>query len=138
LGRIAGIDYGTARIGIALSDERQIIASALGCLAAKKTFNETVQVIQTELSKHLPLEQIVIGLPLLLNGKDGTMAVQVRQLSEALKSFFSIPIVLWDERLTTLQVERFLKEQKVNRKKRSKIIDALAAQTILQNYLDSK
>ncbi len=127
-----------ARIGIALSDERQIIATAKDCFQAKKNFNETVKSLKVELEKHAPFERIVIGLPLLLNGKDGQMASQVRQLSEALKAVFNVPVILWDERLTTLQVERFLKEQKLNRKKRSQIIDSLSAQAILQNYLDSK
>src|SRR5207244_461599 len=99
-------------IGIALSDERQIIATALQCFRAKKTFNATVQSLRDELTKYAPFEKIVIGLPLLLNGNDSPMAIQVRQLSETLKTAFQVPVVLWDERLTTVQVERFLKEQK--------------------------
>lgn len=137
MGRIAGIDFGTVRIGIALSDERHILASAIGFVPAKKTIPQTLQALRAELDAHGPMDAIVIGLPLLLSGKDSPMSTQVRHLAEELKQAFQIPVILWDERFSTSLVERFLKEQHVNRKKRSKIIDALAARAILQNYLDS-
>ncbi len=137
MGRLAGIDYGNARIGLALSDERRIIAAPLVCVAAGKNSAENAQRILAALAPYQPLGALILGLPLLLNGKPGTMAETVKQLADLLRELQPAPLILWDERLTSAQVERTLKEANVNRKKRSKLIDALAAAAILQNYLDS-
>jgi putative Holliday junction resolvase len=136
--RIAGIDYGKARIGVALSDERQIIASPLICLAASKKMEATAQLILTTLAPYQPLDAIILGLPLLFSGKPGEMAELVQKLAELLKEAQPAPLILWDERLTSAQVERTLREANLNRKQRSKLIDALAAAAILQNYLDTE
>jgi len=136
LGRIAGIDFGEVRIGLSLSDERQIIASPLPCFKSLKKMEETAQQLIKILSSLGSLDAIVIGLPLLLNGTEGDMAKQVKRFSEYLKLFFKGEILFWDERLTSAGVEKILKEAKVNRKKRSQSIDSLSAVLILQNYLD--
>ena len=136
--RIAGIDYGKARIGVALSDERQIIASPFICLAAAKKMEATAQGILTTLAPYQPLDAIVLGHPLLFSGEAGEMAGLVQQLAELLRQSQAAPVILWDERLTSAQVERTLREANLNRKKRSKLIDALAAAAILQNYLDTE
>jgi len=132
--RIAALDVGLARIGIALSDTRKILASPLCAVAAQKSLQETAALILLELAKHGSLELLVLGLPLTLKGKDSPLCAHVRALGTLLEKHY--PIVYWDERLTTAQVERTLKEAEMNRKKRSQIIDALAAAAILQNYLD--
>lgn len=137
MARIAGIDYGKARIGIAVSDEREILASPICCLKTGKTLEETAKTIAQELSRHVPLKGIVIGLPLQLKGEDSPMSKEVRELAKLLMSLCPVPITLWDERLTTAQVERTLKESHVSRKKRSEKIDALCAALILQSFLDS-
>ena len=136
--RLAGIDFGLVRIGIALSDERQLFASPFKTLIAEKQLKKTAELLALELSKHAPLEAIVIGLPLLLNGKEGPMALKVKEFALLLKEFIETPIVFWDERLTSLQVDRSMKEGGLNRKKRSNIMDQMAAASILQNYLDYK
>ncbi len=135
MSRIAALDYGKARIGLALSDERAIIAQPHPCLAAGTTLEETAQIIACELAKH-KLGKIVIGLPLHMNGKESPMSEEVRKLAIILETLCKVPVKLWDERLTTAQVERSLKEAGLNRKKRTHLVDSLSATLILQNFLD--
>lgn len=135
--RIAGIDYGDARIGLAISDPTQMLASPLETIQAKPTPKATAESIALVLGQHMPIEKIVIGLPLLMNGKESESSAKVRQLVPFLEEVTGLPIVLWDERLTTTQVERTLKEAGVSRKKRTQYVDAMAAREILQSYLDS-
>lgn len=136
MARIAGIDYGTVRLGIALSDENQIIASPHGVLQAKKRSEETADALLAFLAPHQP-SAIVIGLPNKLSGKSSFMADEVAHFAALLEKKTTIPIILWDERLTSVQAERSLKEAGMNRKKRSKLVDAVAAVIMLQSYLDS-
>jgi putative Holliday junction resolvase len=138
LGRIVGIDFGEARIGLSISDERGIFASPLPCLKNLKKMETTAQLLMNTLNSLGQLDAIVIGLPLMMNGTEGVMAQQVKKFSECLKTFFGGEILFWDERLTTAGAEKILKEAKVNRKKRSQSIDSLSAVLILQNYLDYK
>lgn len=124
-----------ARIGIALSDERQIIAQPLTCIACEKSLEATVKKVVEELAKHSKIETIVIGLPLHMSGKESPMSEQVRKFAALLEKHTPIPIVFFDERLTTALVERALKEAEMNRKKRKTLVDALAATVILQTYM---
>lgn len=137
MGRIVGIDFGTARIGLAISDERRIIATPLETVKAGKSDVETVKQIAVVLSKYKNIDAIVIGLPLLLNGKEGEMALRVKAFAKIVEQTLSLPIVFWDERLTSSGVERMLLDLDVSRKKRAQLSDALSAVSILQNYLDS-
>jgi putative holliday junction resolvase len=136
MSRIAAIDYGKARIGLALSDERAIIAQPQPCLAAGISLEDTAQIIAHELGKH-KLNKLVIGLPLHMSGKESPMSEEVRKLAILLETLCKIPVALWDERLTTAQVERSLKEAGLSRKKRTPLIDSLSATLILQNFLDT-
>lgn len=138
MGRVAGIDYGRARIGLALSDERAIIAQPLPFIPAGRTLEETAKNIADALSKLGPITTIVIGLPLHLSGKESQMSEEVRKLAELLGALCNLPVALWDERLSTAQVERVMKSDGVSRKKRAPIIDSLTATLILQNFLDWK
>ena len=103
-----------------------------------KTLELTAAKIKEKADPMGPFELLVVGLPLLLNGKEGEMAQEARKFSEALQSAFQIPVILWDERLTSSQADRMMKEDDRSRKERSKSIDTLSATLILQNYLDSK
>jgi putative Holliday junction resolvase len=135
--RIVGIDYGQARIGVALSDPSQIIASPLTTIQNKKKLEEVVKEFLSVL-KDYSIEEIVIGMPFQLDGKIGTSAQEVLRFVEALKEQTTLPIKTWDERLTTQQTERVMKAGNVSRKKRMKVIDSACATLILQNYLDEK
>lgn len=141
--RIVGIDYGMARLGIALSDEQKIIASPLLTLKAEKKTAATAVKLALELKKHADINrydiaEIVIGLPLMMSGKKGMLADEVMHFIELLKQHVVIPIITWDERLSSVQAERALRESTLTRKRRSKVIDTVAAAIILQSYLDSK
>ncbi|MBS4168309.1 Holliday junction resolvase RuvX [Parachlamydia sp. AcF125] len=141
--RIISLDYGLARIGMAISDESQTIASSLQTVTTEKKVEKTVEKLHHELLAiqkkfGCEIEEIVVGLPLLMSGKKGSQADEVLHFIELFKTVISIPILTWDERLTTVQAERALREGALNRKKRSKVVDAVAAVLILQNYLDHK
>lgn len=141
--RIVGIDYGMARIGVSLSDERKILASPIATVQAEKKLELSVKKVLAEIEKqqaekNFLVEEIVVGLPLMLNGSIGMLADEVKLFVEQLREVTDIPIVTWDERLTSVQAERSLMESGMSRKKRSKVIDKVAAVIILQSYLDSK
>lgn len=140
-GRVVGIDYGMARIGIALSDETKMIASSLETLPADKKALMTVEKLLNFLNKHATvhryrIESLVIGMPLMMSGKKGMLADEVVHFVALLKDKVSFPIVTWDERLSSVQADRSLREGNFSRKRRSKMVDAVAATIILQSYLD--
>lgn len=139
--RIAAIDYGMARIGVALSDETKIIAAPLKIIAAEKQVQKTAAKVIRELILHqkeyqYELEEIIVGLPLLLSGKSGLLADEVNCFVESLEKLTEIKITLWDERLTSVQADRAMRETSMTRKQRSKIIDTVSAVILLQSYLD--
>ncbi len=136
MGRIVGIDYGTVRIGLAISDEQRIIARSLETIKASRDPKHTAHAIAQALSSFKP-DLIVIGLPLMLNGKEGEMAIAVRNFAKVLEEILPLPLVFWDERLTSAGVDKMLIAMDVSRKKRASLSDALSAVSILQNYLDS-
>lgn len=142
-GRIVAIDYGMARIGIAVSDERKIIATPLMLLIAEKKSELTVAKLMRELEQHQTkmhyvIEEIIVGMPLLLSGKSGLLADEVTHFVTLLRAATSVPIVTWDERLTTVQAERTLRESNMTRKQRTKHVDTVSAVILLQSYLDHK
>lgn len=137
MGRIAGLDYGDARIGLAVSDPGKILASPIKAIATKRSLADTAAAILLELAPHEPVDKIVLGLPLMMSGKESPGSKKVRELAVILEELSGKTVVLWDERLTTAQVERTLIEAEMNRKKRARYIDAMAAGAILQSYLDS-
>lgn len=139
--RIVGIDYGLARIGVAVSDETKTIAFPLETIQCEKKTEETAKKLIGKLEEHqhayrYQLIEIVIGLPLMMSGKTGFLADETKYFIEVLKKYTSIPILSWDERLTTVQAERSLREGQLTRKKRAQSVDHVAAIIILQNYLD--
>lgn len=142
-GRIIGIDYGLSRLGLSVSDEQHIIATPLTTFIAEKRCEATVIKLIAELNRHSELhryiiQEIVVGLPLLMNGKKGFFADEVLHFMELLRNHIDVPIISWDERLSSVQADRSLRESNMTRKKRSKSVDSVAAIIILQNYLDSK
>ncbi len=141
--RLIGVDYGMSRIGLALSDERQIIATPLRVLPAEKKTEQTVAkfvelLTQLQLDYQCEIEEIIVGLPLMMNGRTGFSADEVKHFVHLLTQSLSIPIHTWDERLSTVQAERSLRESHMTRKKRAKVVDTVSAAIILQSYLDHK
>lgn len=133
--RIAAIDFGLARLGVALSDELKIFAMPLMTITSESKSEKTVAKVVEELAKY-NLETIVVGLPLMMSGKMGMLADEVKHFVDLLRQATTVPVITWDERLTTVQAERSMREGSMSRKKRSKIVDKVAAVIILQNYLD--
>lgn len=135
--RSLGIDFGLARIGLALSDPMGVIASPLGFLKNQGQTQKVMDELKQLVEKH-QIGEFVIGMPLNLDGSLGLSAKNVQTFIKALKTNFSLPIISRDERLTTKQTERAMKEGNISRKKRTNLIDAACAALILQNYLDQK
>lgn len=140
--RFIGVDYGLARIGLSVSDERKIIAMPLLTLVAERKIDWTaaklLATVQAEADKGgYTVEAMVLGLPLRMSGKKGVIADEVVDFAELLKVTAAYPIVLWDERLTSVQAERSMLEANLSRKHRSRLSDTVAAVIILQSYLDS-
>ncbi len=141
--RIVAIDYGLARIGMAISDPRSIIATPLPTLLAEKRLEATVEKVvgtlhEIEEKYRCLVDCMVVGLPLLLSGKRSHITEEVELFIEKMRKKIDIPIIPWDERLSSVQAERVLREENLTRKKRSRAIDSVSAIVILQNYLDWK
>ena len=141
--RVIGIDYGLKRIGIAYSDENKILASPLVMVLAEKKLEVTIQKLLQTLSDHqkelsYEVEAIVVGLPLMMSGKSGLIADEVKHFVDKLKLATPVPVHTFDERLTSVQAERSMREANFSRKKRTKYVDTASAVIILQNYLDMK
>ncbi len=136
--RILGLDVGTKTIGIAMSDELGWTAQGLETLIRDSEEEENDYLALTKLVTTHQVETIVIGLPKNMNGTIGPSGERSKEFAEGLKAYVTCPIELWDERLTTIAAERMLISADVNRKKRKKVIDKMAAVMILQGYLDFK
>lgn len=134
--RIMGLDYGEKRIGIAVSDELGMTAQGLETLEHANAEKDLAAI--RERVERLGVAHLVVGLPLNMNGTEGPKAAAARAFAERLKTALGLPCTLWDERLTTREAERVLIQGDVSRKRRRQVIDQLAAQLILQGYLDSK
>lgn len=136
-GRLLGIDFGMARIGVALSDPTRLIASPLTTLKNKGKMDLILQEVKELIQKH-EVKGIVVGMPYHFDGAKGASAKEVEKFIKALEEGLSIEVFTWDERLTTQQTERIMKEGNMRRKKRAQVIDAACATLILQSYLDHK
>lgn len=131
---ILGLDIGDARTGVALSDELGIAAHPL-CTIQRKSRKAVLAELQELVAIH-NVEQIVVGLPLQLDGETGTQAKKVKQFAERLAQQVNLPIVFWDESFTTVEAAQILRGTKKRRKKRKQVIDQVAAVLILEGYLD--
>lgn len=134
MGKILGIDYGTVRIGLAISDSSHKIAFNHGKISVKNV-QDTLEQIDKVILEH-DIELIVLGLPIGLNSQETTKSIEIRRFAKLLNSKICIDIKLWDERYSSKSAEQLLIEGNVRRKKRKEKIDSVAAQIILQNYLD--
>jgi putative Holliday junction resolvase len=134
--RILAIDHGTKRMGIAISDELQMIAQPVEFLPAEPFADFLVRL--KDLLREKEVELIVVGMPRNMNGSYGPAALKVQDFVAALKNAVTIPIRTWDERLTSAQANRFLLEGNVRREKRKEKVDKMAAAILLQSYLDGQ
>lgn len=136
MGRVLSIDYGLKRIGLALSDPTKTIASPFKTIQTAKNDSATIDLILGEV-KPYEIDTILIGLPLHLSYKASELSDLVQKFAKLFEEKANLPVILWDERLTSKQVERILIEGNVKRKKRVLHVDTMSATLILQNYLDT-
>ncbi len=134
--RILGIDTGEKRIGLAVSDPLGITAQGLKTIEVHSTGEAIRQIAET--ARQLEVTRIVIGLPLRMDGSEGEGTRRARRLGRRLEAVLELPVIFRDERLTSKIAEQAMLEGDLSRARRKVESDRLAAQLILQNYLDSE
>ncbi|EHF3619560.1 Holliday junction resolvase RuvX [Listeria innocua] len=135
--RIMGLDVGSKTVGVAISDPLGWTAQGVETIQIDESRKQFGYDRVKELVLEYEVEKVVVGLPKNMNNTIGPRAESSKIYAEVLESRIGLPIVLWDERLTTSAAERTLIEADVSRKKRKEVIDKLAAVMILQSYLDT-
>jgi putative Holliday junction resolvase len=131
--KVLGIDHGTTRIGLAISDPLGIVATPLRTIEAEGAVEKIKKIVEQE-----RVTKIVLGYPKKMDGTIGPAAQAVEEFQKQLKGVVDAPVTLWDERLTTAEATKRLIEADVSRAKRKEVVDQTAAVFILQGYLDSK
>lgn len=134
--KIVALDIGTVRIGVATSDIMEIIASAYTVYRRKNTSADIKYI--ADLINNLQAGQVVIGLPLKMDGSEGQSVEMAKTFGEELSKLIQVPIVYQDERLSTVTAQKILIESGMRREKRKDKVDSLAATIILQSYLDKR
>ncbi len=135
--RIMGLDYGSSTIGLAISDELHLTAQGIETIHRKKENHLRKSLARIdELIEEFDVELIVLGYPKNMNNTIGERAKKTEEFAEKLSNRTGLEVVLWDERLTTVEASKTLISGDVRRENRGKVIDKLAAVLILQNYLD--
>jgi putative Holliday junction resolvase len=132
--RVLGLDVGERRIGVAISDELGLTAQGLFQLE-RRGKHADMAALQEAIASH-QVQRIVVGMPRNMNGTYGVQAEKTERFIQRLEQACRLPCIRWDERLTTMQAERMLIAAKQRRHKRKAVRDKIAAQLILQNYLD--
>ena len=133
-GRLLGVDFGDVRTGIAICDASRFLASGMNVISPGG-IEKTAQAI-AQIAAEQKVCAIVIGLPVNMDGSEGSRAQRCRKLASLIGESSDIPTLLFDERMTTMTAARYLNETNTRGKKRKQVIDALSAQIILQNCLD--
>ena len=136
--RILGLDYGSKTVGVAVSDPLLITAQGVEIIRRESEgkIRKTYQRIE-ELCKQYEVEKIVLGYPKNMNGTDGERAQKSLEFKENLERRTGIPVIMWDERLTTVSADNAMMESGIRRENRKEYVDEIAAMIILQNYLES-
>ena len=136
--RIMGLDFGSKTVGVAVSDMLGITAQGVETIERKEEnkLRKTLARIE-ELVGEYEVEKIILGFPKNMNNTIGERAEKSLEFKAMLERRIGIPVIMWDERLTTVEAERTLIESNVRREKRKKYVDKIAAVFILQGYLDS-
>ena len=132
--RVLGLDVGDRRIGVAVSDPFGIIAQGVTVIE-RKTLEEDLKAIKDIIAQY-GAESVVVGMPINMDGTRGKSADKVTEFVGALSSSAGIPVATYDERLSTKESEKFLISSDVSRRKRKNVIDKIAAQLILESYLE--
>ena len=134
--KILAVDLGTVRTGLAISDPTEFLASPIGTVIQRDLDKLSVQVADTARSQGAG--RIVVGHPKNMDGSRGDSARRAEDFAQKLESLTGLPVVLWDERMTTMSAIGYLNETDIRGKKRKAVVDTVSAMIILQGYLDSR
>lgn len=134
--RVLGLDVGETTIGLALSDIRRSIATPLSTIERTK-FSKDVEKLKTIISSH-KIGGLIIGYPINMDGSQGPRTQSTRTFVSNISKHFELPMLLWDERLSTMAVERMMVQADMSRQRRAELVDKLAASYMLQGYLDNE
>jgi putative pre-16S rRNA nuclease len=135
-GRVLGLDVGSKTIGLAVSDPLGITAQGLTTIRRKNKrtdFGHLAAVIQK-----YAIQEIVVGFPLRMSGMEGTQAEKMRGFADELSKRFQLPVHLWDERLSSAEANRVLRDSEMSIKRRREVVDRLAAVLILQGWMEAR
>ena len=132
--KIMSVDYGDARTGLAVCDRTEFLASPIGTIEERNAQILAMKV--AHMAEQYEVGMIVIGLPINMNGSEGPRAQKCRAFGEMVECVTELPVVMWDERSTTVSAHNILNETNVRGKDRKKVVDTVAATLILETYLD--
>ncbi|HEY1659561.1 MAG TPA: Holliday junction resolvase RuvX [Candidatus Sulfotelmatobacter sp.] len=135
-GRVLGLDVGSRRIGLAVSDPLGITAQGLDTLQRRNKRADFAAL--AEVIEKYDVQQVVIGLPLRMSGEAGRQSAKMQEFAEDLRKRFRLPVHLWDERLTSAEANRLLRETELSIEKRAKAVDRMAAVLILQGWMENR
>ena len=135
-GRVLGLDVGSRRIGIAISDPLGITAQGLETLQRRNKRQDLAAL--ERVIREYAVREIVVGLPLRMSGAEGTQSAKMQGFAEDLRKRFRLPVHLWDERLTSAEANRLLRETELSIEKRAKAVDRMAAILILQGWMEGR
>lgn len=135
-GRILAIDYGSRRMGLAVSDPLGITAQGVPTLERRNKRSDFARLERT--MREYAVVEIVVGNPLRMSGEAGTQSQKVAEFAEELRRRFQLPVHLWDERLTSAEANRVLREAELSIRKRAQAVDRMAAVLILQSFLEAR
>lgn len=134
--RVLGLDVGSKRIGIAVSDPLGITAQGLETLQRQ---NKRLDFEKLEkLARDYAIAEVVVGFPLRMSGAEGVQAEKMHRFAEELRDRLKIPVHLWDERLTSAEANRLLRETEMSIQRRAKVVDQMAAVLILQSWMENR
>ncbi|MDR1782601.1 MAG: Holliday junction resolvase RuvX [Bacilli bacterium] len=135
--RIVGLDLGERSLGVAISDPLNITAQGLTTIKFETNAYKKATSLLKELLKDIDVDKFILGYPLNMNGSLSASAQRSLEYKKRLENNFNVEVVLWDERLSSVLVDKMMIDANVRRDKRKKVIDCLAAINILQGYLDA-
>jgi putative Holliday junction resolvase len=136
VGRVLGLDVGSRRIGLAVSDPLGITAQGLETLQRRNKRQDLAAL--ERVIREYEVREIVVGLPLRMSGVEGTQSEKMQRFAEDLRKRFGLPVHLWDERLTSAEANRLLRETELSIEKRAKAVDRMAAVLILQGWMEGR
>jgi len=136
VGRVLGLDVGSRRIGMAVTDPLGITAQGIETLQRRNKRTDFATL--GEVIRAYEIREIVVGLPLRMSGAEGTQAAKMQGFAEELRKRFRLPVELWDERLTSAEANRLLRETELSIERRAKAVDRMAAVLILQGWMEAR